>query len=125
MSVRIEVFVGEQGVPEDLERDASDASADHFVAYLGGVAVGAARLLADHDGAILGRLAVLKAARGTGLGAALVRAVEARAAERALTSVRLHSQIQAEPFYRALGYTPYGEIELEAGIEHIWMSKIL
>lgn len=125
--VRTTVFVHEQGVPVELELDDLDQKADHFLAVDGGRAVGAARLvLGDGDRAgVLGRLAVLPQARGTGLGAALVRAVEDRARALGLGAVRLHSQTHACAFYRRLGYQAYGEEEMEAGIPHIWMRKPL
>ena len=86
-AVRKEVFVGEQGVPEDLEYDEYDAGAVHVLAVReDGVPLGTGRLLhgeaaaaktgGDPVGGSLGRLAVTKAARGLGVGVALVRAIE-------------------------------------------------
>ncbi|MBW8481037.1 GNAT family N-acetyltransferase [Actinomadura parmotrematis] len=123
-AVRLRVFVEEQGVPLDLELDEHDAAADHFVARAAGRTVGTARLLADGEG-VLGRLAVLPEARGTGLGAALVRAVEDRARARGLPALRLHAQTSARGFYERLGYAAFGPVEDEAGIPHIWMRKDL
>jgi predicted GNAT family N-acyltransferase len=125
-AVRIDVFVDEQGVPASLELDEHDAAADHFLAVLDGQAVGAARLLTSPEGvAVLGRLAVRKQARGTGLGVLLVQAVEERARDRGFTSVVLHSQTEAAGFYARLGYESYGPEEMEVGIPHVWMRKTL
>ncbi|MGX1804992.1 GNAT family N-acetyltransferase [Nocardia sp. NPDC055321] len=124
-AVRIRVFVDEQGVPPELELDEFDASADHFLALLDGRPVGAGRLIVRDEAGVLGRLAVLREARGTGLGAALVRAIEGRGRERGLPALELHAQTQAEGFYERLGYKAYGEIEMDAGIPHIWMRKSL
>lgn len=124
-AVRIRVFVDEQGVPPELELDEFDASADHFLARLDGRPVGAGRLIVRDEVGVLGRLAVLREARGTGLGAALVRAIEGRGRERGLPALELHAQTQAEGFYERLGYKAYGEIEMDAGIPHIWMRKSL
>ena len=74
---------------------------------------------------ILGRLAVGKAARGTGLGKLLVHAIEQRAAERGLAAVELHAQAHARGFYQQLGYAAYGDSFSEAGIEHVSMRKEL
>ncbi|NYI07113.1 GNAT family N-acetyltransferase [Allostreptomyces psammosilenae] len=132
--VREEVFVEEQRVPAEEEWDEYDARCAHFVAHDAGGAVGTVRMLtgADavaqggtEDGAVLGRLAVLRRARGTGLGAALVRAVEAEARRRGLVRVDLHAQVQALGFYERLGYTARGPEYLEAGIPHRSMSKRL
>jgi predicted GNAT family N-acyltransferase len=143
-AVRHQVFVDEQSVPEELEYDELDLAADHFLALLDGVPVGAGRLviidsaldaglaqgtagLAQGTKAIgiLGRLAVGKAARGMGLGKLLVRAIEQRAAECGLAAVELHAQTHARGFYQQLGYAAYGDLFSEAGIEHISMRKEL
>ncbi|RAY16512.1 GNAT family N-acetyltransferase [Actinomadura craniellae] len=124
--VRTRVFVHEQGVPTELELDELDEKADHFLARLDDRPVGAGRMIV-RDGAtgVLGRLAVLAEARGTGLGVALVRAIEDRARELGLTAIELHAQTHATGFYERLGYTSYGPEELDAGIPHIWMRRAL
>ena len=136
-AVRHYIFVIEQSVPEELECDELDPGADHFLALLDGVPVGAGRLVVIESGpsanpdrgvksiGVLGRLAVDKAARGTGLGKLLVREIERRAIERGLASVQLHAQTQARRFYEQLGYAAYGDLFSEAGIEHISMIKEL
>jgi GNAT superfamily N-acetyltransferase len=48
---------------------------------------------------VLGRLAVEKAARGTGLGKLLVREIERRAMGRGLAVIELHAQTHARRFY--------------------------
>jgi len=134
--VRRDVFVTEQGVPPDLELDELDAAAEHFVAYDGELAVGAGRLVTEPAGFAgaeqdlglvghLGRLAVRPAARGLGLGVALVRAIEERAAERGLSVVVLAAQTQAIGFYERLGYRAYGPEFDDAGLAHRWMSRRL
>ena len=136
-AVRRQVFVIEQSVPEELEYDELDPGADHFLALLDGVPVGAGRLTvidSERDAdpgrrgqrtGVLGRLAVGKAARGTGLGKLLVHAIEQRSIERELTAVELHAQTHARGFYEQLGYATYGDLFFEAGIEHISMRKEL
>lgn len=126
MRIRHEVFVEEQAVPVELEHDEWDEGAEHFLASLDGRPAGTVRLVVEHPGeAHLGRLAVLPPARGTGLGAALVQAVEERGRERCLESVVLGAQTQALSFYARLGYTAEGEVFDDAGIPHRWMRKRL
>jgi predicted GNAT family N-acyltransferase len=136
LAVRTEVFVREQGVPRHLEVDELDDTADHFVAYDDGRAVGAGRLVVEEAGfegtdaslgavAHLGRLAVAGSTRGSGLGVALVAAIEARATERGLRVVALSSQTHALGFYERLGYAAYGPVFDDAGLPHRWMSKPL
>ncbi|MFI7386904.1 GNAT family N-acetyltransferase [Streptomyces sp. NPDC049813] len=135
-AVRREVFVDEQGVPEELEYDAYDAGAVHVLAVRDdGLPLGAGRLLTGAaaaaknggtpDVGALGRLAVLKVARGLGVGAALVRAVEDAARARGLAAVDLHAQTHALGFYERLGYVAYGPEFPDAGIPHLAMRKSL
>lgn len=136
LGVRHEVFVVEQGVPADLEVDELDAEADHFLLYDGTAAVGAARLVVEPPGFAgvavasgrvghLGRLAVLKPARGAGAGALLVAAVETRASELGLEQMVLAAQTHALGFYARLGYAAYGEEFDDAGLPHRWMRRPL
>ncbi|MGZ4638534.1 MAG: GNAT family N-acetyltransferase [Actinomycetes bacterium] len=136
-AVRHEVFVVEQGVPRHLELDELDDTADHFVAYDDeGLPVGAGRLVVEPAGfegapssaspvGHLGRLAVLKVARGTGLGIALVAAIEERAAARGLRVVVLSAQTQAIGFYERIGYAAHGPEFDDAGLPHRWMTRAL
>ena len=39
--------------------------------------------------------------------------------------VELHAQVHARRFYERAGFTPFGEVYLEAGIEHIGMRREL
>ncbi|MGW3337626.1 GNAT family N-acetyltransferase [Streptomyces sp. NPDC001009] len=134
--VRKDVFVGEQGVPQDIEYDAYDASAVHVLAVdEDGVPLGTGRLLhgeaaaaktgGDASVGSLGRLAVTRRARGLGVGAALVRAIEDAARGLGLTAVDLHAQTQALGFYERLGYTAYGPEFQDAGIAHRAMRRPL
>ncbi|WP_329340188.1 GNAT family N-acetyltransferase [Streptomyces sp. NBC_00663] len=135
-AVRKQVFVVEQGVPEDLEYDAYDAVAVHVLAVRDdGVALGTGRLLHGSQAAekvggdltlgSLGRLAVAEEARGLGVGVALVRAIEDAARARGLAAVDLHAQTHALGFYERLGYEAYGPEYLEAGIAHQGMRRAL
>jgi predicted GNAT family N-acyltransferase len=135
-AVRKEVFVGEQGVPEDIEYDAYDDAALHVLAVRAdGVPLGTGRLLygeaaaAKTDGDLtvgsLGRLAVTQEERGLGVGAALVRAIEDAARARGLAAVDLHAQTHALGFYERLGYVAYGAEFPDAGIAHRAMRKTL
>ncbi|MFC3998618.1 GNAT family N-acetyltransferase [Nocardiopsis sediminis] len=123
--IRGAVFVAEQQVPIEEEWDAHDLDADHLLARLDGVAVGTGRLVARDGTGVLGRLAVLPQARGTGSGAALVRAIEERARVRGLKAMELHAQTHALAFYEKLGYQAYGDEFLDAGIPHLHMRKDL
>ena len=134
--IRRTVFVDEQGVPLELERDERDAEADHVLAVLDAVPVGAVRLVIEPAGfhgldqaygpiAHLGRLAVLTSARGLGIGAALVRAVEELARQQHRQAVYLGGQTQALGFYERLGYRAFGDEFDDAGLPHRHLARVL
>ncbi|MEU5522072.1 GNAT family N-acetyltransferase [Streptomyces sp. NPDC047860] len=135
-ALRKDVFVAEQGVPENIEYDAHDAGAVHVLAVReDGTPLGTGRLLhgpaaaakngGDPAVGSLGRLAVTRAARGLGVGAALVRAIEEAARDHGLTAVDLHAQTHALGFYERLGYEAYGPEFPDAGMPHRAMRRAL
>jgi predicted GNAT family N-acyltransferase len=124
--IREDVFVAGQGVPIELERDVLDRVAVHVLARRDGQAVAPGRLVARYEGVgVLGRIAVVESERGTGLGVAVMRALEDNARQLGLERIELHAQTHALAFYQRLGYQPYGEEYVEAGIPHLSMDKTL
>jgi predicted GNAT family N-acyltransferase len=134
-AVRTEVFVIEQSVPASIEYDAYDADAVHVLAVgPDGAPLGTGRLLygdaalgktGDPAVGSLGRLAVTAAARGLGVGAALVRAIEEQALRLGLSAVDLGAQTHALGFYERLGYVAHGPQFQDAGIAHRAMRRTL
>ena len=121
MPVRTEVFIVEQGVPEEIERDAFDAVCRHAIACdAEGRVVATGRLLPDGH---IGRMAVLRAARGAGVGGAVLQALIAEAARRGLPEVALNAQTHALAFYLRHGFEAVGEVFMEAGIPHRAMRR--
>ncbi|PPJ42596.1 MULTISPECIES: GNAT family N-acetyltransferase [unclassified Pseudoxanthomonas] len=121
--VREAVFIEEQGVPRDLEQDALDPLCHHMIARdADGAPIGTARLTPDHR---IGRMAVLSAWRGRGVGEALLRALLAEARQRQWPAVSLHAQVDAERFYARHGFLPEGDRFFEDGIEHQGMRRLL
>ncbi|MHB8342270.1 MAG: GNAT family N-acetyltransferase, partial [Mycobacteriales bacterium] len=124
--LRREVFVDEQGVDPNIERDGADPSAIHVVALAPtGAVVGTGRLVDAGDHARLGRIAVRRADRGQGIAPAVVRALEDSAAGAGLPLIRLHSQQPVTGFYRFLEYDEDGPPDVEAGLPHQWMRRDL
>lgn len=119
LSLRRTVFIEEQGVSEADEVDGLDGSATHLLAFAEGEAVGTARLMENAGTGKIGRVCVLPAARGTGLGAALIRAAVAEFRSRpGIAKVKLGAQTHALGFYERLGFTATGPEYLDAGIPH-------
>ncbi len=122
--VREAVFVVEQGVPPEIELDEWDELSDHAVARCAdGTVVGTGRLLPDGH---IGRMAVLPAWRGSGAGAAILRALLEQARRRGLRRVVLNAQTQAAGFYARFGFAPTARAPfVEAGIPHLEMARDL
>ncbi|HOZ32697.1 MAG TPA: GNAT family N-acetyltransferase [Tabrizicola sp.] len=125
-ALRREVFINEQGVSEADEVDGLDDSAIHLLAVDGDAPVGTARLLVKGAVGKIGRVCVLPAARGTGLGAALIlAALEELRRVPGVTEARLGSQSHATGFYEKLGFVVEGDEFLDAGIPHRHMRRAL
>ena len=138
-AIRMAVFVHEQNVVAENEMDAlDDDPATLHVLAVGddGSALGTARLLPPHhagEPAHIGRVAVAGAARGLGVGALLMDALEAAALERfgdvtdgvRSVSVELSAQEQALGFYARLGYVARPERYLDEAIWHRDAVKVV
>lgn len=148
LAVRFSVFVGEQGVSAEAERDSIDTDPRtlHVVAHgEEGEVLGTGRLVAPHSDSAhglsvgfgsmdpahphIGRLAVLPTSRRSGVGKALMNELEQQAL--ALfgggrrVRVELSAQDQALGFYKRLGYTAFGHGYLDEGIPHHDAFKIV
>lgn len=117
--VRDAVFIQEQGVPASLELDEFDPHALHALAYDGSNCIGTGRLVksSPSEGRI-GRMAVLKAYRGKGLGKQILESLIKHAKAQGLTRLTLHAQVPAISFYEQFGFKATGEPYDEAGIPH-------
>lgn len=118
-AIRKQVFIEEQGVPEEMELDEFDLTAQHALAYLDSRCIGTARLI-TLPGSIgrIGRMAVLPAHRGTGIGGQLLGALIDQGKSLGITHFELHAQLSAIPFYERWGFIAQGDIYEEAGIAH-------
>ena len=133
LGIRFSVFVEEQQVPIEEEVDAFDdrpGERDDVVQVLvrlDGSPAATARLLLAHEGdgyPHIGRVAVLAAHRGTGLGRVVMEALHAEARRRGERGITLSAQLHALPFYERLGYVTHGPVYLDAGIEHREMDLV-
>lgn len=121
-AVRRAVFIDEQGIPELEEWDADDSSAVHaLISNLAGLPLATGRLIqtgmpAGH--AKIGRMAVLRCARGTGLGERVLRGLLAEACRRSLHHVVLHARVSALGFYARQGFQAEGPVFDEVGEPH-------
>ncbi len=121
--IRTTVFVEEQNVPMDEEIDGLDGQADHFLLYLGQSPIATARVRYLNDMAKIERVAVLKGNRGHKIGQQLMGFIMADIKKNPqLKRMKLGAQVPVIAFYEKLGFICCGDIFLDAGIQHRWMS---
>ncbi len=127
VEIRMQVFVKEQGFSEKLELDENESKATHLVGFVDGHFAATSRFFFDENrGAyLISRIAVRKEYRGKGLGGEIVKAAEDEIIKLGGKLAVIHAQLRVKKFYESLGYTAYGEIDLEEGVEHIMMKKEL
>ncbi len=126
LSLRVAVFVQEQGFVDDP--DENDGRATHLVMYSDkGEPIATCRVFPQGDVGefALGRFCVRKDRRGQCVGRQLLEAAEREVALQGGRVIALHSQLQAKSFYEKCGYIAEGEIEYEQGQPHILMRKEL
>jgi predicted GNAT family N-acyltransferase len=131
--VRDTVFIQEQGIAADEEYDQYDPHCSHVVLRCDDRPVATGRLHIEPWGGEpqgepvgrFGRIAVLAAYRGLGLGQRVVVELERLSLAAGLSKVWFHAQTYAQPFYERLGYRASGAVFLEEGIPHVHMSKRL
>ena len=121
--MRLNVFIDEQGIDEEIEWDGLDEKAWHWLVLSpekSGIAT--ARLLLSGQ---IGRMAVEKKFRSQGIGSAILQDILKRAKELKMTHVFLHSQCHAAKFYEKFDFSSDGKRFWEAGIPHVKMYRRL
>ncbi len=117
--VRHAVFEIEQQITEPPDIDEYDAGALHVLAVGEGGPAGCARIVAKGDVAKIGRVAVLRSHRGTGLGASIMRSTMDLARTRGFRLAELEAQTHALNFYEQLGFVAEGpQYDDGSGIMH-------
>lgn len=130
-AVRTAVFLVEQQIPVEEEWDEWDALSLHAVARdAAGQPVGTGRLLppafdADPATGHIGRMAVLKDARKSGVGGAILQALMRQAPSQGYKAIVLHAQKYVSSFYARHGFVAEGDEFLEVGIPHVRMRAVL
>ncbi|MGO1296158.1 MAG: GNAT family N-acetyltransferase [Vibrio sp.] len=114
-SVRDGVFVTEQGIDTSIEHDGLDHDALHVLVFVNNQAAATGRILADGH---IGRVAVISAFRGQGLGGEVMRTLLNATKQKNYPRAYLNAQSSAIEFYKKLGFHEYGDSFVEAGIDH-------
>ena len=123
VGIRFRVFVDEQSVPPEIELDEYDAVATHAIALLAGQAVGTGRAIVEGRSVRIGRMAVDREHRRSGVGGLVLQFLEDEARKQGAAEFVLHAQEYVKSFYAAHGYEEHGDPFMEAGIRHVEMRK--
>lgn len=131
--LRKKVFVDEQKIPLEFEKDKKDEDKDtvHVGVFVDEKLIATARIMNFSENIVyFGRACVSKENRGTGAGKFLFLNMEKTVIENKKENekrvIRFSAQYHALKFYQMLGYKVDDEkIFLEFGIEHIKMSKVV
>lgn len=118
-AIRTPVFIEEQFVAPDFEWDEIDHSALHLLAMLENVPVACLRIIDYHK---IGRMAVLKAFRRHGLGAALLLEAVKLCKAHGSNCVYLSAQTHAIEFYQRYGFKVTSEVYQDVHIPHVDMQ---
>ncbi|WP_298859079.1 GNAT family N-acetyltransferase [uncultured Sulfitobacter sp.] len=124
-ALRQEVFVQEQGYTAEGEVDDLDAISHHLLAVEDDEPVATARVYIDGTTAKIGRVCVITSRRGIGLGADIINAAVALAAQKRAKHVVLGAQVHAIGFYEKLGFTPFDPPYDDEGQPHQMMKQAL
>ena len=124
-ALRHTVFVEEQGYTAEGEVDDLDPFSHHILARENGTPIATARVHLEGDTAKIGRVCVIAARRGIGLGADLINAAVALAAQKGAIRAILGAQIHAIGFYEKLGFAPYDPPYDDEGEPHQMMELTL
>ncbi|GHA28151.1 acetyltransferase [Devosia pacifica] len=116
--LRREVFVAEQGVPEEIELDADDLVAQHHVAIAEGEVVATLRVVFKPEHAKIGRVAVSKAWRRRGIARALLMAAMQECRRNGHDRFYLAAQIDKLGLYEGLGFQAFGGEFMDGGMPH-------
>ncbi len=123
LEIRRKVFVHEMGSHQSVEPETEDKKAFHVLAELDGKPVGTLRLLFEMDGsAKLGYFAVLKEARGIGLGDMIMRMALAKIAETGCDTVLVNAIPDKCGFYRRYGFVAEDTPNYDYGQERYMME---
>ncbi|MCL2597372.1 MAG: GNAT family N-acetyltransferase [Paludibacter sp.] len=121
--VRGIVFCEGQNCPYSVEMDGLDFSAIHFLAIVGDEPVATARIRFFRDYVKIERLAVRNSYRGIGIGKGMLNFVMNYIEGKGYRTMKMHAQAYLVRFYENFGFVKYGEIFMEANIEHFAMKK--
>lgn len=122
--LREKVFIEEQNVPCEMERDEEDDISVHFLIFDHNTAIGTARVFSENGNAVIGRLCILKEHRGKNAGMLLMKEIIEYCKKQNFEKIILGSQEHAIGFYSKLGFEVCSERYMDANIAHCKMHLV-
>lgn len=124
-AIRRQVFVDELGLEPETAKDELDSMAFYaLVMDEHDVPSGTGRLALDDDRFMLGRICVLKSARGQKLGDLILRMLLVRVEEMDAPAVFVKALLPAVKFYQRYGFKVVSEEFDEEGAAHVLMRAL-
>lgn len=125
VDIRTAVFCDEQGYTVEDEFDEDDKNCPHLVIFSDGKPLSTGRVLkVDGETGRIGRIAVVKSMRGTGLGEKTVLELLRYAKEQGYKTILLGAQSYAVGFYEKCGFRLVGTAEyMDGHIPHMEMIQ--
>ena len=80
-------------------------------------------MIYEENRAHIGRIATLKEYRGRGYATKMILSLEKVAQTLGYHEVYIEAQLDKLDFYEKLGYVAYGDIFMDANMEHTYMRK--
>ena len=111
----------EQGFENEF--DDIDTISHHIVVFDEGKPIGTCRFFKENNHYTIGRVAVLKEYRNQHIGNLLLESAENEIKKLNGDLIVVHAQVRVSPFYEKQGYIPFGQIDDDEGVPHMWMKK--
>ncbi|MBS3113660.1 GNAT family N-acetyltransferase [Candidatus Woesearchaeota archaeon] len=119
--IREIIFIREQKVQKNIERDEFDKISKHVIILYKNKPVGCARIRLIGKKAKLERIALLKGYRGRGFGKNIVNYLIKYCKKKDIKEICMNSQYYLKNYYKKFGFKTRGKTFMEAGIKHIEM----
>lgn len=121
-SIRYQVFVVEQGIPQELDIDGLDYISHHALVTDGRSLVATARLYMNEVGhSVMARVAVIEEYRGSGVASKVVEALMTHAYQRGAATIEIHAHKYLRSYYEKFGFKFVREVEVVGGHQLIEM----
>lgn len=116
------VFIKEQNVPMEEERDELDKTAVHFLLLEGDTPIGTGRVIRKGSIAKIGRFCILREYRKQGAGLFLMKEIINYCKKQIFKTISISAQEHALDFYKKLDFEICSEKYMDANIPHFDMT---